>query len=111
METLEELFNAQFRDSWMTMESDEGHEQLNLDVYSEGAGRDDWILTTNVFNRSTIRRFQIPLNQSISGNRCVPAILQQEKEYLVLHLCCIFTACLESGHTLTAWTQVQVTFI
>jgi hypothetical protein len=38
METLEGLFNAQFRDSWTT---DEGQEQLNLDVYSDGTSWDD----------------------------------------------------------------------
>jgi hypothetical protein len=49
--------------------------------------------------------------KSAGTDEIVPALLQQEVDYLTTHLCRIFRACLARRYIPIAWRQVKVMFI
>jgi hypothetical protein len=112
-ETLKELFRAHFPYSKFTDYSDNGHGQLNLDVFRKRTKRRDWNLARNVTSQSNIRWVLDMFKpfKSVGTDELVPAILWQVMEHLVRHFCCIFRAYLAYGYIPMAWRQVKVMFI
>jgi hypothetical protein len=77
------------------------------------AHREDWEVSKRIIDQSKIKWAINTLKpfKSAGTDEIVPALLQQEVDYLTTHLCRIFRACLARRYIPIAWRQVNVTFI
>jgi hypothetical protein len=110
---LKELFRVHFPYSKLTAYSDNGHGQLNLDVFRNRTKRRDWNLARSVTSQFKITCVldTVKLHKSVGTDETVPAILWQVREHLIPHFCCIFRAYLAYRYIPMAWSQEKVVFI
>jgi hypothetical protein len=98
IETLRELYRVHFPRAAAGEAIVLRQEQPNVGTFT--AHRGDWEMSKRIIDQSKIKWAINTLKpfKSAGTDKIVPALLQQEVDYLTTHLCRIFRACLARGY-------------